>query len=89
MISCLVKHPHPPLTELKLALKWLGLTAKGEDVLKKCQLIQIDILGGKSMHVHVCVHRAATWKGEIYFVHMALSKKGLKVTDLVRMNWRL
>lgn len=55
MISCLVKHPHPPLTELKLALKWLGLTAKGEDVLKKCQLIQIDILGGKvCMCMYVC-----------------------------------
>lgn len=54
MVSRLVKHPHLPLTELKAALKWLGLTAKGEDVLKKCQLTQIDIFLGKK--VYMCMY---------------------------------
>lgn len=60
MVSCLVKHP--PMTELKLALKWLGLTAKGKDVLMKPQLTQTDILGGKKKYTHMqgCVHWAAT-----------------------------
>lgn len=68
----------------------MGLTAKGKDVLMKPQFTQIDILGEKKevyIYASMCALGCDMEKVKC-ISHRALSEKGLKVTDLVRVNSR-